>query len=904
MSNKKYSKIDFVFPENNNLQEKPPELMYTEFYGLIDGYGLMFDPTVMALTRIIPDIANGFPEQPKRDTIFISGSSLTAIPDGDFTGLLVKAGGKCSRKELLQCGNIKTTYPAGLGYVVYPDSTQPNLTLNGVPVLRRNGRAFELGIELFNMLDRFRGDQPEKGSLMVADILAALFSETFFPKLSASPVISEGFRLDCQSYGVNRFLINWLAELFLGTADFSQADTFYKMSIGYVLNEDMDSAEKQLGMAFQTLAEIRKGYSKTNIKFIEIPHIGILFEDEGFFEFEWPEFTRMRIEKLLDFTENTESKVAFEVGTSCWKNFARLFPETINRLNKLKTAGKTSVTNGTFSLPYALYSPVGIQYWQFENGMREYQNLFGNSSPTYQCQENSFTPLMPQLFKHFGINSALHVIQNRGKSPIVKEQFFKWRGADGSTCPAMGVPDEALGRKGSNYFYDLPQLLKKYSHLNEIYYPNFQDIGFVPFRTHIYRSSSYASIWGDFMLPEELPYEEGKDECFFQPEDYGLAEAEFYQKPTCINSLSQLERIYRQYGKLRQLQFAAWDSGKLKEVFPALNSLVPELLLQEAHDIVACQGQKIGDFYKSNALLESPVKETCLYQKAHMLNDDFELKSSEIAKLISPDKALPERDYSYDDFKIENDNNKLRIELCGKSFTIAVFDRKRGDFEVTNVSYKAKQIVVAVCLKENGKILHQANLTFGYFANASLLELTVDYASSAEFSYKNKWQDYLGISIELDNGLGKLTHCTPGYRTEAHKPLIISSYFLSLSAGLSLLNEGTPYYEKLSDSVISWMFHNYGESVHHRRMAIYLGEEDPMPIATSWNCGFVKTSLKLPEDFIAEIFIDPNKVLAVSVRDTDITNLPNIEILGYNENPNKINAGTLAIFNLEPSTRE
>lgn len=898
MTNNKYSKINFVFPQNDNLQEKPPELMYTEFYGLIDGYGLLFDPAIIALTGIIPGVSNGFPEQIETDTIFISGSSRTNVPDGGFAGLFVMPGDKCSEKEPLKCGNTKLIYPSGLGYVGYPDSALNSWTLNGMPVLRRNGKAFELGIELFNMLGRFRNDQPEKSLLMVADLLADLFNKTLFTKRSVPSAIAEDFRLNCQSYGVNRFLINWLAELFEETANFSQADVFYKKAIATALNEDMDLAEKQLGIAFQTLAGMRKDYSTMDIKFIEIPHIGILFEDKGFFEFEWPEFTRMRIEKLLDFTEDGKCKMAFEVGASCWKNFAQIFPETIKRLNELKTAKKISVTNGTFSLPYALYSPVGIQYWQFENGMREYQNLFGNSSPVYQCQENSFTPLMPQLFKHFGINFALHVVQNRGKSPTVKEQFFKWRGADGSICPAMGVPDETLGRTGNNYFYDLPQLLKKYSHLDEIYYPNFQDIGFIPFRTHIYRSTRYASIWGEFMLPDELPYETGKNEYFFQPEDYGLAEAEFYQNPTCINSLSQLERIYRQYNKLRQLQLAAWNLGTLKEIFPALNNLVPELLLQEAHDIVACQGQKIGDFYKSNALLESPVKETYLYQKINELNHDFETKSLEIAAAIFQDKVFPQIKCLYDDFKIEKDNNKLQIELCGKSFKLAVFDRKRGNFEINNVSYQSQQIIIDACLKENGEILHRANLTLGYIADTSLLELEVKYSSNADFTYKNKWQDYLGIAVEIEDALGKIIHCTPGYRTEAHKPLIISPYFLSLEAELSLLNEGTPYYEKLNDKTVGWMFHNYGESVHHRRMAIYLGEDDPMPIAANWNCGFIENSLKLPDDFIAEIFIEPCKVLAVSLRDTDVSKIDNIEIIGHQKKPDKINAGTLAIFNL------
>jgi hypothetical protein len=946
--------------------------MFTEFYGLIDGYGLMFDPLIVAMTETIPEYANGFPTELQSDSIIICGSPKTAYPAKGLeshSGIFVKSGNNLSEKERLQLGSYETFYPVDLNYTTFPDSNLTRWTLADQPVVQQNGKAVMLGIELFGLLEKFRSDQPETRSLLIAEKLFELLTMTLFDdnQTNCHSAINEDFRLDCHAYGINRFLINWLGELFSQPPLFDESDYYFRQAIANALNGQLDVAENKLAHAFKSLAKIRHNYSRTEIKFIEAPHIGILFEDEGFFEFEWPDFTRMRIEKLLDFTENNSSKVAFEAGGSCWKHFSGRYPQTIERLNKLKLTKKATVTNGTFSLPYALYSPVGIQYWQFEFGLREHKNIFADDHlPVYQCQENSFTPLTPQLLNHFAYESVLHVVQNRGQSPASQSQFFKWRGADGSTISSMGIPEESLGRKGCNYFYDLPLILRDYTHIPVLYYPNFQDIGFVPLSTQIYRSTRYANIWGEFMLPEELPFatESGDAEYFFQPEEYCLAENAFYNNPTCINSLSQMERIFEQYNKLRTLQQLAFYCGLLTDFFAGLNDLVPGMLLQEAHDVTACQGQKVGDFYHNNSILGTPAKKRYLIQKMDEVSSNFEQKTSTILKNIldtenvmnvfnprpcelpfarvlfpnelqqkhllkigryaytpascKPNAITKTKQCSYNQASLEDINNKwtitnnanrLQINYDSKSFQLSVFDRKRGKFELKNIKTASCNEVIQVKIEyqlcENNLPLHYVDLTLLLKPDAPLLEIVVNYATSAKFCFRDKWLDYLGISIESDSLLGKLIHCTPGYRTEAFKHKIVSPYFISSSAGFSLFNDGATYYEKLNEKSLAWMFHNYKESVQCRRMAVYLGNTDPMLMSSCWNSGVIpaiaklKNHIAIPTQFIAEAFIESDKLLAVSTADTDISKLSNIEIPGHKNKPDKITAGTLAIFNIQ-----
>ena len=894
-----HNKLVYVFPPNDNFRERKPELMFSDFYGLIDGYSLLFDPLIMAVTRTVPEYSNGFPDEMEPGTFIISGSGKTVIPERVFSGLVVRSEETNSRKASLKLGKYSMVYPAGMPCSIFRESACNNWVLNGQCILRRDDEVYSLGVELFKLLSGFRECKPEARLIIFADILVELLGVTLCRETENLPVIPDSLRLDCQAYGCNRFLINWLGELFSGKVDFSGADRDYLQAVDLAVSGDSEAAKTKLTSAFQNLAKIRRIYSKSTFKFVEIPHIGILFDDAGFFEFERPEFTRMRIEKQLDFTENSSCKTAFEAGMSCWKNFAALYPETIKRLSRLKKAGKTSVTNGTFSLPYAQYSPVGVQYWQFEFGINEYHNIFASeTTPVYQCQENSFTPITPQLLNHFAYKSALHIVQNRGKSPTVEKQFFKWRGADGSTIQSIGVTREELGRKGVNYFYDLPVILKENTQPDEIYYPSFQDIGFIPLRTQIYRSTNFADIWGEFLLPEDIPYINIDNEHFFQPEDYCLAEAEFYDRPTCINSLSQLDRVYRQYNKLRMLQFQAWGTGQLGKIFPALHSMVPEILLQEAHDVVACQGQKVGEFYKSNILLETIRKGRCLSQKADELSRDFDRNLSAIAKVIENNIPYPGMGFSAPEVTVED--NKLYLELCGTTFIIAIFDRRRGGFEIKGFEEKTDHVVIEAEYRENDTPLHQVNLSLYWEPDISLLELQLNYSTLAEFSYLDKWGDCLGISVAVENGLGKLVHNSSGYRTEAYKSLIISPYFLSAETGFSLLNEGAPYYEKIDGNTIGWIFHNYGESVHHRRMAVYLGKIDPVLASGNWTYGYkpgsIESRFNLPEYFSAEVFIAADKLLAVSLRELDISGIDNISVPGHREKPEKINAGTLVIF--------
>ena len=68
--------------------------------------------------------------------------------------------------------------------------------------------------------------------------------------------------------------------------------------------------------------------------FLDYPHFGILFEDIGFFELEWPEYTRETMLSYFKNIENYDYKVSLEGGAACWEQLTKRFPDLKNKLTE------------------------------------------------------------------------------------------------------------------------------------------------------------------------------------------------------------------------------------------------------------------------------------------------------------------------------------------------------------------------------------------------------------------------------------------------------------------------------------------------------------------------------------------------------------------------------------------
>ena len=627
----------------------------------------------------------------------------------------------------------------------------------------------------------------------------------------------------------------------------------------------------------------------------------------------------------MDYADAGGVRLAFEAGGGCWKHFAARYPATAARLGRLAREGKIELTNGTYSLPYSLLSSTAAQYWQFAAGAAAFRETFGFAPVTYQCQENAFTPLTPRLLEWFGATGAMHVVQNRGRTPVVDRPFFHWGTRAAGRVRAVGIPREELGRKGNNYFYDLPLVLKSAAGGDVAYYPNFQDIAFIPLRAHIYRSARYAAVWGEFATPGELFREFPADapEREFEPEVYGLAEQVFYPFPAGADALSQLAAAHDAIDRIRRLQFSAFLRGQLPRHFDAIEALLPAALLQEAHDVIACPETITGEFYASNTRLVPGVGKRTLREVVRERKAELDAACDRIQRELGADAdgllnagpaplALVRVTGIADGeegacFRMNGEwyacgcfppfsvarprpvrfaDASLPLELggwrmaCeaggfefrrgGRSVRVGVADARRGAFRLASAAVRADaalaQVELAFSLDEDGRTLHRVELRSLAATGSPLVEFQASYLTAAAFDCKDRWSDYL--AVEFTGGIRELRQHSPGVNPLLRGTRIVSPGYLIADDALQFLNDGAGFYEFRPEAgAVRALLHVAGETVWRRRMGLRFDCRSPGAFARSWALGaspsgpIRRTLPPLDANELPELFAKPDRLL-------------------------------------------
>jgi hypothetical protein len=664
-------------------------------YGWIDGYGILFDPVVQQQIKSIPEWANGWGGV-NTDVDFIVTSCTQAsseIPEFMIPGIYIRpsrlnAEKRLSEKELIQTPIGDYYYPCRLPFDKYKNGIE-NWQMAGSYSVAENAGKLHVAFELFSMIWSWNGDWPERRLIEGADIFTSLLFELNPRESNNYSDYSKEFqslRVDFQSYGINRFFIQWFLE-YCGEDKntVTNADYHYLQALELFNSRKFDAVRKSLKNAFSELSKIRKLHSNLEMYFLDYPHLGILLEDKGFFELEWPQYTR---ETMLSYFDNIEKhgyKVSLEAGASCWNQLIKRFPELGSKLRELWNSGKIDLTNGTYSLPYALVSPLILQYWQFKLGKETFEKVFKKSPVTYQCQENSLTPQLPELLLHFGYKQALHITQNHGEAPAEDVDFIQWQSPAGLSIPSMTVKDVTLSRKAVNYFLDLPLIHYEYADDNQaINYINFQDIGYIPFRIQMIRAHKYADVWGRYALTEER-FEAGfvpkeAPEKTYTADSYKISAGAFYPNETNVNALSHYENIFQKNARLRQFELTEYYYSKNQKIAENILNPVSRLCLLEAHDMAYVQGKRRGEFYASLTVNPPPYSREELTEEVGEINKKLECDLNKLtseASLLNNGKLLFNASESFLSFaKVINPEKYTGdglLEYDGKYYACGLF---------------------------------------------------------------------------------------------------------------------------------------------------------------------------------------------------------------------------------------
>ncbi|MBR2910469.1 MAG: hypothetical protein IKC05_02555 [Lentisphaeria bacterium] len=903
----KFKKICYVFPETKNFREERPRLCYEHMYGWIDGYGVLFDPVIRSHYEEIPAFSNGVPAKLEEDTFFTtaSGAASAEFFQKHLNGLFLcphtKDGKhiKTSQKERLitPCGTF--FYPGTMPYE-RKNGNDSSFTLGENAALERNGDHLELYFEFFSMIGYWIAEYPHKRLLLAADMLAEILN------LSQKDGNSEtDLRLDCQSYGIARLYMQWLLQLFgKDEEELLAADDFYNNAVKLFVNGDFSEAQKQLKQAFETFACLRKKYIPTDYRFAEFPHAGILFPGIGFFELEWPEGSRQILLAHLHDAETNNYRASFELGANCWKELNELYPGMIGRFKELWHEKKITLTNGTWGLPYSFVSPLALQFWQFKSGNAQFEKLFGKSPDIYQCQENAFTPQMPELLKYFNYSGAIHASQNHGRPPCEKGQEICWKSPGGVGLHALVCSDPKQIALGINYFYDLPLLL--FQHREEASFNafSFMDLGFIPLREQMIRIAKYAPVFGRFVTPEEL-FSSSVDleEKTYLPDDYNFSFDAFYRNYTNCNAISQYENVFNHAAGWRISQMLDFDTSSMQ---------IPLLCSLEAHDCDRVQGQRPGEFYFRRTNETGPYSRDTLYELLGQIRRQITERQEDVyhqiqkqktqnlfnpgeiplafAPVVYPEKyagsfvksggkcyvkgnfapfscTVPE---TFDDqwetsfesgiagkWQIQAEKEKIRVCCGNKKLSFSIEDHVCGRFELTRQEYRKNRnfLTAKLCFEQLNTRMEAVIMEGITSPESEYICWHLRYAVPADFRRDKRWEDYLALAFDVEENIS-VSNFVPNMLCRTVEKRICSSNCLRIEdtcGTCSLLFSGVGNFQRGAGQ-LDWLFHVADESVLERDITFSFGSEPPPLLARSLNSGLLPLD-EIPADL--PVLTDP-----------------------------------------------
>lgn len=315
-------------------------------------------------------------------------------------------------------------------------------------------------------------------------------------------------RRDFHALGVNVLLVAQLYRVAGRRWDIREICGSLEHAAALYRAGDHDAARSGLASLFRLLEERRKAIVATPIHIMVMPHGGILFPDEGYAEYDWPEAAARVLNLYLDWGERFGFKFAPDIGAGTLEEFVKLHPRTVQRLGEAWSQGRIEFVNGSYSQPYMQLFPEWDQNKQFEVGLKTFESLFSRRPTVYAAQEMALHPGLPALLIKHGYRHAVHRCQNLGRAPIDSAPLIDWRTPSGD-AGIRALPAHALRteRRGGETWRHFPVLLAsaKNEGLPFIAITSLMDQTFIDiYNEEILRANHYAPVWGGFVIPSEF----------------------------------------------------------------------------------------------------------------------------------------------------------------------------------------------------------------------------------------------------------------------------------------------------------------------------------------------------------------------------------------------------------------
>lgn len=268
-------------------------------------------------------------------------------------------------------------------------------------------------------------------------------------------IMAASKRGEFQAYAFHRWVARRTAELLSEPTDLTTADSAILAAAQALLQGDEARADACLLAGFVQYRHALDGLCGTEERlFAEAHHGGLLCEEIGYYEHDWPQSV---VDSIRQSLRTPGVVLSLQWPAAVFRHYQRRFPSLIAELNAGLRDGRVELTEGTFNQPYSDYITLESMLAQFASGMREYQQWFACQPTVFVEEEYSLGPGMPQALLHAGLTQAMHNIRLGGAVQSGESVVRPWKG-DGDTA-IEAIPETDLTDPGASttYFMNLPQ---------------------------------------------------------------------------------------------------------------------------------------------------------------------------------------------------------------------------------------------------------------------------------------------------------------------------------------------------------------------------------------------------------------------------------------------------------------
>ncbi len=271
---------------------------------------------------------------------------------------------------------------------------------------------------------------------------------------------------------------------------------------GAMTSGAVEPAVRALTDGFRALESENRKLQAAPAVFTDTLHGGGLYNDIGYFEFDWPQHPADVLRAHLSWVRERSYRFNVDFDALSVEHMADRFPRLFDELREAQDEGLVEFVNGTANQPYPPLHSLESQIRQFTDGNAALGRALGRPARIYASQEFGFAPQLASVLSQHGYTGAVLRVQNQGDAPTLRDERILWEAPNGDAVEAVPSHPHKSEQRNDVTYNNVH--LKLFAHqqtgLDFAVFTGLGDISYYrPFREELARVCHYAPVFGRFL---------------------------------------------------------------------------------------------------------------------------------------------------------------------------------------------------------------------------------------------------------------------------------------------------------------------------------------------------------------------------------------------------------------------